>query len=511
MAPPALIELRGLDRAPKIFVASAAEDHDDLREVLRQLSPLARSFGVVIHSRDDVRVGEANHATLASLAAQADVLLLIVTAAFLDDDLCSTVLLPMAEQKQREKQGSVLAAYCKPCMWDVTAIGSLCVLPSNGIPVRLWPNPEAAWTEVARAVRACVQGQAASQRTPATLGVPPSPEAFYGRSADRTALKERLAAAVRSSGELPKAHVLTTLRGTAGMGKTTLALHLANDPEVHEMFSGGVVWSPLGTSRLVSAELVRIGRLFGAGDMVSEARMSQLVARLQGLLRERKVLIVVDDVSHPEDAAAYRRILGPQSALLVTTRQPATARNLSAVADSVYELTGLDAADAFAMFSALAPSVAAAEPDASAALLLALGHVPLAIRVAGSLVASEIALGAEPAAVLKELARGERLLDAPAPPDALDLDDLADPTVASVLRRSLVHLSETDGIRFAYLGMLPSKPAMFSAADAAEMWQTDEPLRTLRVLLDRGLIESAGGGRFQIHTLLSALARSLLQ
>lgn len=109
------------------------------------------------------------------------------------------------------KQGFVLAAYSKPCMWDVTAIGSLYVLPSNGIPVRLWTNPEAAWTEVARAVRACVQEQAPGQRTQATLGVPPSPEAFYGRSADRTALKERLAAAVRSSGELPKAHVLTTL------------------------------------------------------------------------------------------------------------------------------------------------------------------------------------------------------------------------------------------------------------------------------------------------------------
>ncbi|MCP4661234.1 MAG: hypothetical protein GY856_38005, partial [bacterium] len=65
--------------------------------------------------------------------------------------------------------------------------------------------------------------------------------------------------------------------------------------------------------------------------------------------------------------------------------------------------------------------------------------------------------------------------------------------------------------RFAYLGVLAPKPATFALEAMQAIWHVDDPKPTVRRLVRRGLLEPVGGGRFRMHALLVAHARSLLE
>jgi hypothetical protein len=59
------------------------------------------------------------------------------------------------------------------------------------------------------------------------------------------------------------------------------------------------------------------------------------------------------------------------------------------------------------------------------------------------------------------------------------------------------------------LGAFAAKPARFDSQAVQAVWQTDDVRSTLRVLVDRGLLEPIGNGVFQMHALLAMHARSL--
>jgi hypothetical protein len=84
-------------------------------------------------------------------------------------------------------------------------------------------------------------------------------------------------------------------------------------------------------------------------------------------------------------------------------------------------------------------------------------------------------------------------------------------TVATLLKRSTDLLDAETRLRFAYLGLFVPKPATFDLAAMAAAWDVADARPTARMLVNRGLLEPVGGGRFQVHALLVLHARSLLE
>jgi hypothetical protein len=98
------------------------------------------------------------------------------------------------------------------------------------------------------------------------------------------------------------------------------------------------------------------------------------------------------------------------------------------------------------------------------------------------------------------------------PPDMVDLVSQTSPTVAAVLQKSIEALDPETRERYGYLGVFAPKPATFDAAAMASMWEVENPLPTLQILVDRGLLEPIPGiDRFQMHSMLVSLAHSLLE
>ena len=117
--------------------------------------------------------------------------------------------------------------------------------------------------------------------------------------------------------------ITTTLAGTGGFGKTTLAVALCHDEDVITAFDDGVLWATLGQSPNVQGELTRLYAAL-TGERPSFVSIEDAAQAVAEKLEHKRCLIAIDDVW---DVAHLRPFLrgGAGCARLVTTRQAQVA------------------------------------------------------------------------------------------------------------------------------------------------------------------------------------------
>jgi hypothetical protein len=90
---------------------------------------------------------------------------------------------------------------------------------------------------------------------------------------------------------------LTALAGLPGVGKTTLAASMAQDADVLEHFSDGVLWAGLGPKPDVLNHLSRWGMLLGmpAIEATRLTTAEEWIKTLRLIIGSRRLLLVIDD------------------------------------------------------------------------------------------------------------------------------------------------------------------------------------------------------------------------
>jgi len=350
-------------------------------------------------------------------------------------------------------------------------------------------------------------GEPPPPAAPASLA-PPTPPLFIGRENDLAGLKARL-----GIGPNAALRPLTVIRGWPGVGKTTLVNALAHDPDVAAAFPDGVLWAAVGQTPNPIGELLAWARALGSGDVGVKRSLEDLMNQVRALLRERRALLIVDDVWDIGAGAPFK-LGGPRCVTLFTTRLADVARQLATTPDDVYKLGQLAENQALELLARLAPTVAKRHPAECRQLVNDLEGLPLAIRVSARLLETEAGLGWGVSDLLAELAAGPKLLAETAPDDRLDPRTGTIPTVSVVLKQSTDRLDNTTRDRYAYLGAFAPKPATFDLEAMQAVWlaeSMEDTKTTVRTLADRGLLEPIiGAGRFQMHAVLVLHAKSLL-
>jgi tetratricopeptide (TPR) repeat protein len=295
--------------------------------------------------------------------------------------------------------------------------------------------------------------------------------------------------------------VISAVGGTAGVGKTALALHWAH--RVAPRFPDGQLYANLrgfDTSGKPAdpADVLR-GFLDALGVHPAQlpSDLEALAALYRGRIADRRLLVVLDNAS---DVAQVRPLLpaSPRCLVLVTSR-----REMSALAASegarLVSLDVLTEPEALELLSArLGPDRTARERDAVGDLARLCAGLPLALSVVVARAAAQPRLSL--AALSAELAEVA---------DRLDALDAGDPTVnvRTVLSLSYRHLSEPSAMMFRLLGVHPGPDITAPAAASLAGVTLPAARGALRELARASLIAEHVPGRYAFHDLLRSYAR----
>jgi DNA-binding SARP family transcriptional activator len=330
--------------------------------------------------------------------------------------------------------------------------------------------------------------------------LPPLPELVVGREAELQELKTMLTTPGISK---------VVVQGWPGIGKTTLAALIAHDRDLPERYSGGVLFTALGEQPNMYAQLSAWAHALSLEGVTRVDTAEELGRRLTAALRDRRMLLIIDDVWNVSHAQLMN-VAGPECATLYTTRLNNVARALVTQPAHIYKLPILTEQASIDLLSNLAPEAVRQNHDEALELVRDLEGLPLALQVAGRLLSVEMAMGWGITDLLHELRDGVQLLEAQAPADRFDPELQATPSVRVLLQRSTNQL-DTDTRRcFVLLGVFAPKPATFDLAAMKAVWDVSDPRPAVRSLVARGLLESTHDGRFQMHALLVMHARSIV-
>ena len=301
----------------------------------------------------------------------------------------------------------------------------------------------------------------------------------------------------------PGAVRIAVVNGAGGLGKTTLAVHAAHQVSAH-FLDGQLYVDLLGASGQPANPgevLARFLRDLGVeGDKVP-VRDDERAALYRTRLTGRRVLILLDNA---KDAAQVRPLLPGSSSctVLVTTRN----RTPDLVSTRFVDLNVLEDTEALALFSRIVGEErAAAEPDATAEVLVACAGLPLALRICAARLAARRQWRI--ATLAGRLRNEHRRLD------ELSIGDLAVRASFQVSYDSLRSPARgVDPARvFRLLGLWQGLWISLAAAAVLVGASEDDTADARETLVDANLLESSAPDWYRFHDLLKVYATERAQ
>ncbi|KOV83221.1 hypothetical protein ADL03_21725 [Nocardia sp. NRRL S-836] len=275
---------------------------------------------------------------------------------------------------------------------------------------------------------------------------------------------------------------IVVVSGVAGVGKTTFAVEWAH--RVADRFPDGQVF--LDLQRLTPEQALT--EMLHTLGVPADRTPADPAALYRTLLHGKRVLIVLDDVRRARDVLPL--VPGDQgNLLLVTSRDTLSALGTHHAVHTV-RLGLLSEPEAHDLLADIlgAPRVRA-ESDATAALAVHCGRLPLALRIAAARLA--VRPGRRIADLVRELTRNDPL-------DVLAVDG-DDRTVRTVFASAHRTLSPQAAHLFRVLGEHPGASFPADLADALGPG--------LDELVASHLVSEVGNGRYALHDLIRLFAR----
>ena len=335
---------------------------------------------------------------------------------------------------------------------------------------------------------------------PVPAGLPHDVAGFVGRREELARL-DRLVHAAGAG----RTVVISAVHGTAGVGKTALAVHWAH--RVKARFPDGNLYADLrGYGPGAPADPAQVLDGFLAVLDVAPSRIPSDVdakaALYRSLLDERRMLVVLDNAASPHQV---RPLLPGSPGCVVVIASRSTLGGLAARDRAQPICLGvLPLDEAVALLAGFVGAErVAAEPDAARELALLCARLPVALCVAGERAAArpdydlaKLVADLDPA--------GTRL-------DLLDADGDVQTAVRAVFSWSFDDLPHAAARLFGLLGLHPGPDFDEHAAAALAGVEPTRAAWLLDILVRAHLVERDRAGRCRMHDLLRAYAAECAQ
>ena len=345
---------------------------------------------------------------------------------------------------------------------------------------------------------------------PAYLPAPPLPsEPFIGRDRDITRLK-RLLGILPYQEKPVSSPSFIAVHGWPGVGKTAIAMELSTDPDIQAAFKDGVIPIPIGPNRDVGPLLAGLGMHLAIENIPTDTSIEGAVGHLNAWSKSRRILLILDDVWDADHVLPFLKALGNECALVFTTRLGKVTESLDNPPVACYPLGVLRSKDSHELFYALAPGMID-HPEKTRALIHAIGHLPLSIRVTAGLLNKARKRGFDVSKKMDELTREIEFLRERAPANLHDEHSGKTPSIEFLVSKSIELLKEQTQELYPFLGAFAPEPATFDLNALMAIWQIEDPQPIVDELIDMGLLKPDGNGRYFQHALLAMHAKSLLK
>lgn len=156
---------RNMSAPLKIFIIYAREDRGYKDDLLKSLKLLQTQGFIEPWHDSDIKPGDEWDKEIKAHLQAADVILPIISFNLIDSDYINRV--EIKETFHRYDKGEsilIIPILARSCSWRDTRLKDFHVLPSNGRPIKEWPDKDKAWTSVYEGVKAIILDKKKSKR-----------------------------------------------------------------------------------------------------------------------------------------------------------------------------------------------------------------------------------------------------------------------------------------------------------------------------------------------------------
>ena len=143
---------------PIEILFSYAHEDEDLRDrIEKHLSTLKRNNRIICWHDRNIRAGNTWNRAISTHLDTAHIILLLISADFLDSEYCNTVEVKRALQRHKKGEACVIPIILRPVDWHDEKFAALQALPKDAKPVVKWSDPDEALVDIAQGIKRVVE------------------------------------------------------------------------------------------------------------------------------------------------------------------------------------------------------------------------------------------------------------------------------------------------------------------------------------------------------------------
>ena len=378
----------------KVFFSYAHKD-EGLRNELAKHLRLMKRRGVISTWHDrEITAGSDWAQKINEQFEAANIILLLISADFLDSDYCWDVEMERAMERHEAGEAIVIPIILRAVAWSSAPFARLQALPQNAKPVTVWADQDEAFKNITDGIERAIGNLSSQVATDWNVRSQPrnSLQTEEDSEANLSPVNDLPQISVRLIGrdqKLTDIHnhlqnsnqsAIVALVGMPGVGKSELALHYAWS--YGQRYPGGICWID-GREDDIAVQIIQFAQRFlGLTPPEDDNPIKQLSYCWQNWPNApQPVLIIIDDIdSYKNQLKNCCRGLTPRFKFLLTSR-----RHLNSPVKSI-SLDPPTPEQAIAIFESILSEDLRLSNESDALLELCnwVGCLPLAIQLIGN-------------------------------------------------------------------------------------------------------------------------------
>jgi TIR domain len=141
----------------EVFISYAHEDRAFREELEKHLANLRRQNVIASWYDGNISPGTEWKPQIIDHLNRAQIILLLVSADFMNSDFCYSIEMTQAIARHDADQARVIPIILRPTDWKGAPFAKLKLLPTDGKPITRWPTHDDAFEDIIQGIREAVE------------------------------------------------------------------------------------------------------------------------------------------------------------------------------------------------------------------------------------------------------------------------------------------------------------------------------------------------------------------